>query len=312
MEPRHPIRVAAQRSGIAPDTLRAWERRHEVVQPGRSGTARRLYSDADIERLRLLRTLVDAGHGIGRIASLPEAELRSLLESDDAGPVETDARTSGASDSAPHPALGRAMDAMGALDATGLRRVLNRAAIELGPERFCERVLDPFCRAIGERWASGEVSVAHEHLASVAVRNALGGMLDVLLEDVDGPVALATTPAGERHELGAMMAAAAAAGSGWRVHYLGPDLPAADIAEAARHLGADVVLVSIVAEHGRDVEQELRAMREALGEPVTILAGGAGAAHLTGTLRAARIRLLPDLASLRRTLADLAPRPAMA
>lgn len=297
-EPRHPIRVAAERSGLTPDTLRAWERRYEVVRPDRSDTARRLYSDADIDRLRTLQQLAGRGHSIGSIARLAPDELQALLAADPDGDPEARATA------AAHPALPRAVEAMVAMDAPALRRILSRAALELGPAQLFDRVIDPFCSIIGERWASGAITTAHEHVVSVAMRSTLGGMLEALTADADGPRILATTPAGERHELGALMAGIAAAAAGWRVHYLGPDLPAADIAAASRHLGTDVVLLSIAAEHGRELQQELIELRHALGEGATIIAGGSGAGYVARTLREIRAHV-HGLASMRRALTVL-------
>ena len=290
---RYPIRVAAQRSGITPDTLRAWERRYEAVTPTRTGADRRLYSDADIRRLRLLRELVAQGHGIGGIAALPEAELAGLLEGASGTP----------SAEAPSPERARARAALEALDATTLRQVATRAMVELGPERAIDQVIAPLCRSIGHAWEDGTISVAHEHVASVALRNALGGMLDMLYVGGTGPTLVVATPAGERHEFGAMMAAAIALTAGWGATYLGPDLPAPDIAVAMRQLGADTVLLSVVRGHDpAALEQELRVLRERVGPRVRIVAGGAGAASIASSLQAAGAQVVHDLAALRRLL----------
>src|SRR6478609_7337401 len=77
--PRHPIGVVARRTGLKPDLIRAWERRYGAVEPGRSTTRRRFYSDADVERLQLLRRVVRTGRGISQVAGLPNEELRALL-----------------------------------------------------------------------------------------------------------------------------------------------------------------------------------------------------------------------------------------
>ena len=78
--PRYPVRLVAVRTGLTPHVLRAWERRYGVVSPARTDGGQRLYSDLDIERLRLLRRLTDRGHAIRRIALLPIAELARLDE----------------------------------------------------------------------------------------------------------------------------------------------------------------------------------------------------------------------------------------
>src|SRR3954471_8837532 len=80
--PRHPIGVVARRTGLKPDLIRAWERRYGAVEPGRSETRRRFYSDEDIERLLLLRRVVNTGRGISQVAGLSNAELEALIEAE--------------------------------------------------------------------------------------------------------------------------------------------------------------------------------------------------------------------------------------
>ena len=290
---RYPIRVAAQRSGITPDTLRAWERRYDAVTPTRTDADRRLYSDADIRRLRLLRELVAQGHGISGIAALPESELASLLEGAHAAPAAEP----------PSPELVRARAALEALDAPTLRQTVTRAMVELGPERAIDQLIAPLCRGIGHAWQGGTISVAHEHVASVALRNALGGLLDMLYIGGTRPSLVVATPAGERHEFGAMMAAAIALSAGWGATYLGPDIPAPDIAGAMQQLGADTVLLSVVRGHDpAALEQELRILRERVGPRLRVVAGGAGASAVATSLQAAGAHVAHDLTALRRFL----------
>lgn len=302
---KYPIRVAAERSGVAVDTLRAWERRYDAVQPGRTDTARRMYSESDIRRLRLLRELVGRGFGIGSVARLPEAELLSLLETGRPEPaVGIEALAAGG---APEEAISRelalAHGALAAMDARALRQLLTRAMLELGHDRVIEHVIAPLCRSIGDQWEGGAISVAHEHVASVALRSALGGMLDALYMTGRGPALIVTTPAGERHEFGAMMATAVALSAGWGASYLGADLPARDVATAANQLGAGVLLLSIVRTDEDDaLDTELHRLRAALGPGTAILAGGAGAPSHRHALDAIHARIVPDFATLRQAL----------
>src|SRR5215213_3572133 len=85
--PRHPIGVVARRTGLKPDLIRAWERRYGAVEPGRTETRRRFYSDADIERLLLLRRVVNTGRGISQVAGLPNEELEALVAAEPAPPA---------------------------------------------------------------------------------------------------------------------------------------------------------------------------------------------------------------------------------
>ena len=307
--PRYAIRIAAQRSGITPDTLRAWERRHRAVDPARSGSARRLYSEADIDRLRLLREVVARGHSIGSVAALPRDELLAMLGKDAQG---FDGGGSTMTTAAEAAVLADAERAMRDLDAAGLRRILRRAVTKLDADRLILWVLAPLCRAIGDRWADGSICTAHEHLASVALRDALAAMRHELEQDIGGPAMLVATPAGERHELGAMMAAATAASAGWSTTYLGPDLPARDIAGAALELRVPVVLLSIVRRDGGPrvaaaLARELRELRRFLGSGVTIVVGGAGAAEHSAALIEAQAEHIDDLRALRARLLTLSP-----
>lgn len=301
--PRYAIRIAAQRSGITPDTLRAWERRYSAVTPARSGTARRLYSDADIDRLRTLRALVDRGHSIGYVAGLTPAEMASLLESAE-HPLPP---------RAPHlgPAAARALEsaerALASFDAPGLRRVLQRAMMDMDTDGVIEHVMAPLCRSVGVQWQEGTICTAHEHVASAAIRDALGSMLDVLRVAPGERRLVVATPAGERHEFGALMAAAVASSAGFSVTYLGPDLPAQDIATAARRVGAHAVLLSIV--RGMplaDVRREFAALRDALDSSVPILLGGSGARDAARSDALLGAAIVDDFARLREALEAVA------
>lgn len=297
--PRYAIRIAAQRSGITPDTLRAWERRYGAVTPARSGTARRLYSDADIERLRTLRALVDRGHSIGYVAGLAPLEMAALLASDE-HPMPP---------RAPHlgPAAARALEsaerALAAFDAPALRRVLQRAMMDMDTDGVIEQVMAPLCRSVGVQWAEGTICTAHEHVASAAIRDALGSMLEVLRVTSGERRLVVATPAGERHEFGALMAAAVASSAGCSVTYLGPDLPAQDIATAATRVGAHAVLLSVV--RGMDaaaVQQEVTALRAALPAAVTVLLGGTGARDAARDGAALDATVVEDFIQLRAAL----------
>src|SRR5687767_3141050 len=158
-EPKYAIRIAARRSGLTAATVRAWERRYGAVRPARSGTERRLYSDADIERLLRLRELTDRGHAIGRIAQLTTDALGELLAAERAledRDAEPSAHGAGDADESASAlalragiSLGECERALFELDGISLHRLLMRGIVELGPERFIERLAAPLCHSIG-------------------------------------------------------------------------------------------------------------------------------------------------------------------
>ena len=297
----HPVRVVSQRTGLSAHVLRAWERRHKVVTPVRTAGGQRLYSDADIERLAFLKALTDSGYSIGQLAGLPAEELRRLYRDE---PRRTAAQVPArdAADVARQAAL-RAIDDF---DAATLGHELESAAVALGVPEFLDHVLTPVLAEIGERWQKGQLSVAHEHLATAQVRQVLGWVRQAAETTGPAPVLVVATPAGQLHEGGALIVAAAAAAEGWRVQYLGANLPALEIAEAARRTGARAVGLSLLhPSNDPALPRQLRALREALPRGVALLMGGAAAPAYAAAIKAAGGELVGDLPAAREGLRAL-------
>ena len=271
--PRHPVRVVSQRTGLSPHVLRAWERRYGVVSPSRSEGGRRLYSDHDIERFNLVRRATAAGHAIGMVAGLDAAALRAMvIEVEGVGP--TPGRTEGELVSAEE-TVSVCLHCIEGLDGATLERTLRRSAVVLGVWDLVLQVLVPLIREVGERWHRGQISPAHEHLATSVIRRTLAWVVDSGSSEGSAPVMVVSTPSGEPHELGAMLAAAAAAAEGWRVVYLGPSLPAEDIANAAKQVGAICVAVSIVLPAGAPAAvAQVARLRALLPSTTAIVVGG--------------------------------------
>jgi len=318
----HPIQVAAKRTGLTPEVLRVWEKRYGAVRPARTATGRRAYSDEDIERLRLLRQATLAGRRVGEVAGLSTGALGELVREDEREERQAPPARGGAAGSAleappaagaagPSAALPEALDAVRDLDPLRLEAILTRAVMLHGSDQFVERMAGPLLRAIGDEWKEGRLEPYREHAATEVIRQVVGRMLSWGAPGPGGATLVAGTPAGQRHEIGSMLAASAARSEGWLVIYLGPDLPASDIARAALRAGADLVALSIV--HPADdpaVNVELRDLRTLLPKSVRIVAGGAAAGAYARVLREIDAEVLSDLAGFRAFLARIrASRP---
>jgi MerR family transcriptional regulator, light-induced transcriptional regulator len=310
------MRVVTRRTGLSADLLRAWERRYEVVKPSRSESGRRLYSDADIERLRLLYRATLAGRSIGQVAELPTDALAALVRHDAAADAEADAQAERASEGAQNSAIHALPSAAGylddclraveRLDATALEAALRRAAVALPIASFLEALVVPLLERIGRRWREGALRPVHGHLASAVLRRVLDG----LAESASSPLATANlvvaTPAGQVHEFGALLVAVTAAAEGWRVTYLGADLPAEDIAEAAVRTRARAAALSLVYPAGDPaVADELRRLRTALPKDVALVVGGAESAAYASVLDEIGAVWLGGLADFRAQLQTL-------
>ncbi len=283
--PKHPIRVAALRTGLSPDLLRAWEKRYGVVEPSRSEGGQRLYTDEDVERLALLGHAVEHGRAISQVAHLPNNSLAQLIQDDQ---VHSDLarRTSPALTTKPEvstkPSLDRAFQAVERMDAEELDHALQRGLLELTADQWIEGVITPLMKRVGDAWHAGRLGPAAEHLATVIVRRHLGSLLGSLRTTDNGaPLMLTATPASEIHEIGAMVAAAAGAAEGWRSIYLGADLPAIEIAQAVDKLGARAVALSLTYPGDPSlVRAELIRLTELLPPEVHLFVGGSAAAAI--------------------------------
>ena len=302
-QPRHPIAVVTERTGLSQDVLRVWERRYGAVVPARGPGGQRLYTDADIERLGLLQAATRAGRSISRVASLSTEAVAELVEEDAAARE----RRLPAVVSAPQSrdVVESALACARTLDSSGLDDTLRRAVAMTGVSAFIESVAAPLLRRVGDEWHAGRLSFAQEHLVSSLVHDIVAESMRSFGRQNGAPRLLVTTPAGERHAIGAVLAGAAAAVEGWNVLYLGADLPAADIAEAAVAAGVSVVALSIVYLGDRDaVVEQVHILRSRLPATITLIAGGAGAGALTAELSAVGVRVESSvqglLAELRR------------
>lgn len=254
------VGAAARITGLSTHALRAWERRYGAVVPQRTDGGTRRYTRTQVERLRLLKAGVDAGHRISELAQLSDAALERRVA---AGLPDT------------RLPVGELLAATQRMDSEAFERLLGVQLAALGPRRFARDVAAPLLRDVGDRWSRGEFSVAQEHLASSATRGMLGAALRAS-SDHDGPRIVFTTPTGERHEFGALIAAVVAMGAGAAVTYLGPDTPADELANAARHIGARAVAISVVNLAVDDVRTYLTELRERLPTRVEIWVGGPG------------------------------------
>ncbi len=270
-----PLATVARLTGLSPDVIRVWERRYGVVHPIRGPRGARLYQAADVERLHLLAAAVSAGRSIGDVAHLRLSDLKAL--------VTTEVPTLAAATVSQPPVHANGQGSVNAellaavehYDERRVEELLGDALIALGVRPLIDRVLVPLLHEVGERWLRGTLTVAHEHFLSAVLRNLLAQLLRVRRSHRNVPQFLLATPEGEPHEFGILLVALVLAEIGAGMRYLGTNVPALELVEAARTLGVRVVGLSFVhsANRGRAVPY-LRAVAEALPPHVDLWAGG--------------------------------------
>jgi MerR family transcriptional regulator, light-induced transcriptional regulator len=293
-DPRHPVRLVANLTGLSPHVLRAWERRYGVVAPHRSEGGQRLYSDRDIERLRLLRQLTGQGHSISRVGGLSLADLERLQKQVHPGPVILPAGNGQSSAAAD--VVGEVLGAVGRFDAQELQAVLQRGAITLGGPVFLNEVLSPAVEAVGEGWSSGTLSIAQEHMSTAVFRRVLEWQLGAYRVDGDMPALVVATPP----------VAVSAVGEGWGVTYLGPNLPVAELLTATRDIEARAVALSTVySPNDEELLAAVKATREGLPQSTPFIIGGAAANRLRKGMEATGAIVLDSLPEARAMLRGL-------
>ncbi|HEX6277704.1 MAG TPA: MerR family transcriptional regulator [Polyangiaceae bacterium] len=274
VEPRYRIGTAARLSGVSTHLIRVWERRYEALEPDRTGGGARLYSPADLERLRLLKRAVGRGHSIGQIARLDRADLERLGGRSHEPVVDEQIEAF----------IQDFLRAVERFDGERAEELLVRASVEYSARSMVSGVLGPLLERVGDEWASGKLCVASEHLASALVRNAVGELLRRLPKRRGAALVVVTTPEGELHELGALLCAATVALEGYRVLYLGASSPAAEIARVVQVASASIVALSVVSLEPELAVQAIRALLAELPEHVELVLGGTMAERIRGAV----------------------------
>jgi DNA-binding transcriptional MerR regulator/methylmalonyl-CoA mutase cobalamin-binding subunit len=301
----HSIQAVARQTGLSPHVIRVWERRYGAVKPVRTDANRRNYSDRDVSRLVLLHQATQAGHSIGQIARLPDERLAQLAS---AVPAPVAGRVAALDDV--DQLVQQALGAVTRLDAAGLQALLSRASLGLGQRGLLQRLIVPLIEHIGEAWQEGRLRPAHEHVATAVIRSYVGGFSRPYMQSDDAPRLIVSTPSGQLHELGAVLAAATANELGWNVTYLGPSLPAEEIAIAAVQAKARAVAISLVyPEDDARLPEELRRLHSLLPKAVTLLIGGRAAPAYASVLKTLGLDPIQDLPELARQLTALRKLP---
>lgn len=226
------IRTIVEMTGIPRNTLLAWERRYGVPTPGRTQGGHRVYSESDARLLMRLKELLDRGHRIGEaVALLRRNSEPERANADALLPIEQQREA--------------LMKALIAFDRARADQVYHRVS-GYAIRRVIDEVLLPVLQEVGDGWHAGEISVAQEHFTSAFIREQLITMLGRLESGpIGGPVAVCAGYPGESHEIGLLAVAVKLALRGWRVAYLGADLPLEELAGILLQRKAELICQSI-------------------------------------------------------------------
>ncbi len=254
-------------TGIGKDTLRVRERRYQFPQPQRDELGDRLYPFEQVERLRVIRRLLDKGMRPGKVLGMDLSELRLLLDTHSSQPVNP----------------GRHAICMGLVKllrmhrSRELRESLNHLLLRDGLQKFITETIVPMNGIVGDYWIRGDLTVPEEHLYTEQVQNVIRHAIHSQEAPTSAPRVLFTTFPDEEHCLGILMVEAMCVAEGVHCTSLGTRIPLTDIARYAADGRYDVVAISFSAAYpSRNIIKDLKQFRELLAAPITIWVGGAG------------------------------------
>lgn len=261
------IAAVERDTGLSKDVLRMWERRYGFPQPGRDANGERSYPAEQVERLRLIKRLMDQGHRPGKLMqSSPEA-LAQLLPR--RAPEKREIK-----DVAP---LAPLLECISKSDAAGFQHLMQQRLAREGLQRFVLDTIAPLTEAVGIAWEEGRIAVFEEHLYTEQVKRLLRQALTGLPAGRHVPRILLTTPPDEQHALGLLMAEVLFTLEGAECISLGTQTPLMDIRTATEVHHADVVALSISAAYpARKVAPLLQQLRQLLPSTAALWAGGGG------------------------------------
>ena len=283
------IQTVSQMSGVSTHCIRAWEKRYGAIKPLRSDNGRRLYSDQELKRLMILGKLSVTGHNIGTIANLPENELEEMLnvqslyparETSKSGVLSVE-KTTSTSITSPSIYLSNILMALKFYKIDVLTHELNKASLDLNLKQFAFEIIAPLFRSVGEWVKEKKLTIAQEHTISAMTKFIIGKRINHHYESGHKLKLkmIIASPKGELHSLSLLISSLLCAFYHVDFIYLGENLEEEAIADAAKSIQANVVLVgyssAYESSNNKLLEDSVSKLAKNLNPEAKIWVGGA-------------------------------------
>ena len=292
--PAFSIAAVERDTGLSKDVLRVWERRYGFPVPDRDSNGERSYPAEQVERLRLIKRLMDAGHRPGKLIAQPTEALSQLA------PRRANTRAEVARPESDE--LDELLTLIKQHDAIAYQQALQQQLARQGLQRFVQDTIAPLTEQVGEAWEDGRIQVFEEHLFTELTKRLLRQAIAALPGGKRSPRILLTSVPDEHHILGLLMVEALFSLEGAECIPLGTQMPLLEIGRAAIAHRAHIVALSFsTAFPQRQIPGMLQQLRRVLPAEVALWAGGGGVRRLTPV---DGVLLLPDFDAARRALAD--------
>lgn len=267
-----PIGTVSNLTGVNSVTLRAWERRYGLIKPTRTDSGHRMYSDEDVERIKLILELLDEGIAISRVKeALSIASIESQPNAD--GLIHWSKYQD------------EMLRGVNNFDEGILDGIYNEAMSLYPVDVVTKQLLLPLLDKLGQRWMNVSTGIAEEHFFSSFMRNKLGARFHHRNKRNTGPQLVAACVPGEQHEFGLLLFSLSAHARGYRIILLGADMPLPQLAEVLHRSNSDGIVLSgsIQTEHPGFLK-ELEQLVQDTHTPVWV--GGKTSEKLRNEIRA--------------------------
>jgi MerR family transcriptional regulator, light-induced transcriptional regulator len=279
------ISTVERETGISKDTLRIWERRYGFPQPSRDPHGDRAYAVQDIERLRMIKRLIDHGMRPGKIVQQPLAQLAKFSAQ------HNQARSA---NSQQQGEIDRYIRMIRDHQLLELQRSLNQSLLRYGLQTFVTDILTPLNAYVGEAWVCGDLEIFQEHAYTELLQSMLRNAITSHDKSSKPPRLLLATLPKEQHSVGLLMVEAALVVEGVHCISLGAQLPISEIVHATAAHRCDIVALSFTGNYPvKLIGEGLANLRAELPSTVEIWAGGSAIARSRRSID--HVRLLPTL-----------------
>lgn len=305
---KYSIQYVAKLSGINAHTLRAWEKRYAAVVPERGPKGKRIYSHQELAKLQMLSKLIELGNTISDIANLSLSELEELYSQYDEAQLQKQSKIPREHIDT-HLVLQNLIMALKFYKLDVISHELDKAKQGLGPREFALNILSPLLAEVGAQVEHGLINIAQEHALSAILKFHVGHLLYQHVENknkLELNIAI-STPEGELHEFGIMIAALLCSYYDVNFFYLGPNMPAESLAEAANQVNAEIILLGISKSYHQygqaNLDQYLEKLVELKCESTKVWLGGVSKANTFSNQE--RVELIPTLSMLDHKLSEM-------
>lgn len=272
--PSFNIATIERETGLSKDVLRIWERRYGFPVPDRDANGERLYPAQQLERLRLIKRLIDQGHRPGKLMAASDDTLAQWALKQ---PLRY---TENAQSSEAHHALTELLSPIQQHDVAGYQHAMQQRLARQGLLHFVQHTVAPLAQEVGEAWASGCLAIFEEHLFTELTQRLLRQAIANLPRPTSRPRIVLTTVPEEQHALGLLMVESLLALEGATCIPLGTQTPLAEISRAVQAHQADIVALSFSSTFPkRQLTNTLQTLRQLLPPTVELWVGGNGVAN---------------------------------